>query len=866
MKKLLPFVLGVCPLVVQAIEVTSASMRVYLDEEQNGAVARIVSAGGAELGAVRQTRALFAVTLTRADDFGKTVRVTSDKARVFRVEHAGDETHLVYEGLGDALERVVCVVRGGSDAKIRWGITVTPRTGWGVTETSYPRIFCTEKMGTTALDDALVCGQAKGGISRGPKSRMVSRMPGSLAVQFACLYDDSALFYFAAEDGKGYSKLLSVERQKEGVLFQWLRQGFAQTSDRQDYDVVTAAVDGTIEKPCAWQDAADIYKAWAVQQRWCRTPYLQRTDIPDWMKDAPVMTRFYRDMIGDPDSIRSWMKNHWQKHYPPAPLIMAYWGWEQHGIWISDYFPVYPSDEQFAALVRDCKAMNGHAFPWPSGYYWTLDYGKDAKTGSFAFDDHANYMRRKGDDYACITREGKPYRRYPRWLNGGSSACLCGGTSFCQDWWNNEICLPLAKLGCEVIQADQTVGGAFPACWSRMHGHEYGEGLWKSECFHRQLVTMRDAMRSCEKDAVVCFEEPCEIYNDVIGIQDYRSREMCSDEWASVFNYVYHEYVPCFQSNPRWNDRVILSHMCADGQMPFVLARREDGLGPHPALLNGGFEVAGKGGVVCVGWSRVGGYKGENWNGRAFRDEQTKHDGAAALRLECAAGERLVQMSQNVPVSASALAVGRTYRLSAWLKTDRAKGATAFSALFLKRPSGADGGTRLRFPKPEEGWKFVQADVTVPKDAESLRVMLQAGEDSLVWVDSLKLEEVGPDGASREVIVSERRDASEDFMRRWVALYHGPARKWLAYGTAIRPPLISCDDQPFEMNLYGGTHFEGRRPTVFHSAWRAADGTEALVFVNATDKAQSIAYRWKGATRKLTLKPDEIRLIAADVR
>ena len=37
-----------------------------------------------------------------------------------------------------------------------------------------------------------------------------------------------------------------------------------------------------------------------------------------------------------------------------APLITAYWGWEKIGNWVTpDYFPVYPSDEQFTQLVRD---------------------------------------------------------------------------------------------------------------------------------------------------------------------------------------------------------------------------------------------------------------------------------------------------------------------------------------------------------------------------------------------------------------------------------------------------------------------------------------------------------------------------------
>ena len=51
------------------------------------------------------------------------------------------------------------------------------------------------------------------------------------------------------------------------------------------------------------------------------------------------------------------------------------------------------------------------------------------------------------------------------------------------------------------------------------------------------------------------------------------------------------------------------------------------------------------------------------------------------------------------------------------------------------------------------------------------------------------------------------------------------------------------------------------KPTVFGTAWEAADGTRALMFVNATPYEQKIAYRWKGVWTRTTMKPHELRLI-----
>ncbi|MCX7010786.1 MAG: hypothetical protein NTY53_26685, partial [Kiritimatiellaeota bacterium] len=71
--------------------------------------------------------------------------------------------------------------------------------------------------------------------------------------------------------------------------------------------------------------------------------------------------------------------------------------------------------------------------------------------------------------------------------------------------------------------------------------------------FTRQLQTMYATMKKIQPDTVVCFEEPNEWYNHLVGIQDYRDCETPC-EWASVFNYLYHEFLPPFQSNPRGDD------------------------------------------------------------------------------------------------------------------------------------------------------------------------------------------------------------------------------------------------------------------------------------------------------------------------
>ncbi len=316
---------------VEAIDVSSASMTVSLDEKAKGAIARIVSAQGQELGAFDARTSLFSLNVCRTDDYTKAVSVDSAAATSFKAEKTADGARLTYDFAEGAVAQVVCTVRAAAgDGMVRWGIRTTAREGWAVTETTYPRVPLALKLGTSGDDDAFVLGMAKGGVHRNPGAknagwRVEGREPGNLVAQFECLYDDRGGFYLAAEDAQGHTKRIGVSRAADALVMHVQRVGFA-TADEQTYDVTTAAFQGADGTPTTWHDAADIYKRWALRQPWCATPFKNRKDIPGWMRDAPAMVRFSRNWLEKPDDIRAWMNNYWLKEFPAAPLVMAYWG------------------------------------------------------------------------------------------------------------------------------------------------------------------------------------------------------------------------------------------------------------------------------------------------------------------------------------------------------------------------------------------------------------------------------------------------------------------------------------------------------------------------------------------------------------
>ncbi|MDH7571860.1 MAG: DUF6259 domain-containing protein, partial [Armatimonadota bacterium] len=366
-----------------------------------------------------------------------------------------------YSGFPKDGLRVVCTATLRPDEPfVRWRIRVDVPAGLVLEETAFPLVVLRTPLEGDGSGDAMVLGLTKGGVLRRPVamkagSRLAGRQPGSLAAQFATCYQPRAGFYTAAYDGKGFPKETWFGRTADGVESGWRLFSFVSGRFEPGFDLVqgtfvpaTGAAD--------WRDAADLYKTWAVTQPWCARPYAQRRDLPAWMKAGPAMVRFNRTWLAEPEQIEAWRAAYWEPHFGDVPLVTAYWGWEKVESWVTpDYFPVYPSDEAFTRLVAVLRRQGCHAFPWPSGYHWTLTFNRQAD-GGFSWDDRARFDA-VARAHAVHQRDGSLYVRQPSWLRGGSTACLCPGDPWTINWWNRDVCLPLARRGAELIQVDQVV-------------------------------------------------------------------------------------------------------------------------------------------------------------------------------------------------------------------------------------------------------------------------------------------------------------------------------------------------------------------------------------------------------------------------
>lgn len=832
------------------VEVRSGDVVLELDGATGGPVRLADLGAGLEL--VASGRELFRLVVIPSDtDSRQPVELSSQDAKtVRRIE--GDGERLRYEGIGNGNLAAVCVVEAASDGLFRFRIEVEGEPGTIVERVDYPLLPLAAPLDGDGTGDALVLGTTKGGVLQRPHEwrpgrTVAATQPGSLAAQFGCYYGPKGGVVTYCEDAAGYPKTLATTRTKEGIVLGWrhLMRHDLKEPLALAFPVVAGVFRSAAGAATNWRDAAAIYKSWALQQPWCAKPLSQRDDLPDWLKQGPAQVRFSRDWLAHPERIEGWLEEYWLKHFEGVPLIVTFWGWEGVATWIPpQYFPPYPSEEGLKRCVDAVRRAGGHAFFWPSGYQWCLTYGK-REDGSFEWEDRARFQR-EARPHAMIGKDGQVFLTDPRWYRGGEAATLCRGDKWSRDWLTG-IAVGLAERGGELFQIDQVVGAGMRGggdCRATTHGHPPGIGIWDVEAAHRQMTEMQAACRAAGVNMVLGYEEPQELFLQEVGIQDYRDYQVASRSYLpnhqaeSVFGYLYHEFVPLFQSNPRAGDREMTAHCIVTGQMPHLVPHWP--VQPHPFPMHGGFEEWSD--DVPVGWEHVRGWKDRKFSGKPWQDQAIRHSGVSSLRLESKVAGEITQVSRNLPIGPAGLRVGGRYRLSAWCRTERLEKPAAINMAALTSDLKGRGSWRLPFPKPGD-WHEVSTDVVVPDDgAMMLRVMIQVEGPCRIWVDDFRVLELDAQGTATPMM-RDGLPSLHELYKQWIELYHGRGRPYLQFGAAVPPPKV----EPAGAVQVG--------------AFLAADGSEAVIVVNAVDGAQQATLRWGGRSERVELGPLEVKLL-----
>jgi hypothetical protein len=508
-------------------------------------------AGGIAVIAAPANKNLFSLTLAKTD--GSTVTLESSQAGESVVRQEDDRLVLQFGKFPGAEVRAEAVVTCPADGtQSSWSLRVENKTGRQLKAVRFPQFVAVPALGAPQ-DDVLVLPAYAGTLIENPAVNWKNgqsatlKYPGDMSAQFLAYQDRTAGVYLAGSDTLGHPMSLTILKQPDGYRCWHEFTPVGATEHWQSpYPVVLGVTQGR------WCDTADQYKCWAEQQSWCAKKLVERTDIPEWWKAGPAVhvccVRTYDGTRTCNGSYYSKLRDHQRtfRDKIDGPVVAMLAGWENHRRWTAgDYFPIF--DEAHAKPVIAQLRQDGiRPFFFLSGLYYTFrNEGRDGGELAAAQNFKTGYVLdpKTGRPKEYVLNESNPQGDWKR-----HSYAFCVGAPETEKFFCSVVDQAHA-LGVDVLQMDQTTGGAGDACASAAHGHAPGAGLYQSQGFWKLLDALRQHSKQRVPDFVLFHEEPHEQlipYLDGFHVREYYEKRWYRGAPGAagipLFDYLYHEY------------------------------------------------------------------------------------------------------------------------------------------------------------------------------------------------------------------------------------------------------------------------------------------------------------------------------------
>jgi hypothetical protein len=377
--------------------------------------------------------------------------------------------------------------------------------------------------------------------------------PGWMAMQFLLYYNASAGLYLACHDSGMHVKRFACEplatAERHPVLSIGHLPPHTPGGDATfEYDTVVGVFHGD------WYAGADLYKAWARQQWWCRQKLADRdlarclrTGFGVWQ-----MSNFHIPKIKLNHSVRAIAAevNALAKD-AGVPLLALIFNFEKGGAWTGPigFLPPREGAPAFKSAMRALRRAGNHGFVYMPGGNWYIAI--DSYDPPF---DSRKEFAKDGRPCALVNAQGKV--PISSWYAGWHSAWLCPATPQVRKL-TADLLLGALQHGCDVVQIDNFPCGSPQPCFSRAHGHPRGYGPWYTEAWRDILAAVRRRAKALNPDCIIATEGIAETYIPYLDMYDQRAGNMeyfghrgetdpMHGETIPIFSYVYSGYIGAY--------------------------------------------------------------------------------------------------------------------------------------------------------------------------------------------------------------------------------------------------------------------------------------------------------------------------------
>lgn len=504
-------------------------LRITLQESGGFGLGQIEDRGTGRAFLDRQCVPLWEIRWRAAD--GAQCKLTAgDRCQcAAQVKDEGETSHvyLTWSGLplgqGTAEVKVVGTLEKKSRLS-RWRLSVSwTDNSLELWETDFPRVGGI-KRGST--DDMLTIPCFWGRYCLDPVGtlpRYALTYPCSGSMQFWSFITGGAGLYLASYDSECWLKRWHWTADASKGRGQWQATHLAPIPSPKplSYELPYEQIIGTFVGD--WQNAAAVYRRWALQQPWCREGKIaERKSIPEKFKRVALWLKYYNE----PGKVLQEVWDHQQ--YLQVPTAVHYYRYPI-SVFDDNYPEMFPAKPGFDRAVADLQTLGASVMPYTQGVIWDMD---------------TQSWRREGGMAAAAKQEdGSVYL----WMIGPNAyASMCPATKT----WQEKVFDFTSKLvwdhGVEGVYLDVLSAGQAHPCHDKSHGHTiHGGNSWGQG--NRQLMEdLRRRIRAKKPQAFFTTEEICEIYLDKfdgfltldVTRGGYRPPVML----LPIFTAVYHDY------------------------------------------------------------------------------------------------------------------------------------------------------------------------------------------------------------------------------------------------------------------------------------------------------------------------------------
>ncbi|MEO7776778.1 MAG: DUF6259 domain-containing protein [Fibrobacteria bacterium] len=368
--------------------------------------------------------------------------------------------------------------------------------------------------------------------------------PGMMSSQMTAWGDRAGGVVFYTADSAGYFKSFKVFRYHDHIIptFEHIVVGNSAPAFSLAYKTVLAPFQG------GWEEAADVYRKWAVKQPWCRKTIREKglpaaVANPTFVLCSHVRLNREASVTDESPTIPRFSEAYRQAL--KMPVTNLFFSWEKHGPWVApDYFPPYPSTDAFAKMSGLIHAQGNQTMVFLSGLNVTLD--KTPRNGAPAYSLPVRWQDSLKAS-AIVGRDLRIYTEGTAQEGTGKRWVLCPATKAARDQILSGVQNGL-DLKVDMIQIDQVVGGGVPPCFQEAHGHPWAGSNQVTHAFADILRQAHD--KTYAKGAALSLEEPGEYfipYLDIVHAREYMEgywpREGNGIEGIALFSYLYHDYL-----------------------------------------------------------------------------------------------------------------------------------------------------------------------------------------------------------------------------------------------------------------------------------------------------------------------------------